>query len=401
MMLKNELEKTVLKQQSYLKKELGVSRIFDIKLIPKFVTIISGVRRCGKSTVVRQFLKGKHPIYYLNFEDISLAEFELKDFMLLESIFLNKLGSKGVYFFDEIQNIIGWEKYIRQLVDSGEKVIITGSNASMLSKELGTRLTGRHITLELYPFSYKEFLRIKKKENSNKMFEFFLQKGGFPEYLKTDDSDILRNLFLDILYRDVVNRNDLRNETAIKSLLHYLISNIGKEISYNKLKDITGVGSGNTISQFINYFEQSYLLFSVKKFDYSLKKQLVNPKKIYCIDTAIIASNAFSFSENKGRMLENLVFLELKRRNQDIFYHKDKKECDFLVHENMHVTQAIQVCCSLELDNKDREIEGLLEALEIHGLKKGLILTVDQEDKLQISGKTIIVMPVWKWLLES
>lgn len=269
----------------------------------------------------------------------------------------------------------------------------------MLSKELGTRLTGRHISLELSPFSYAEFLLLNKKDHSIQLFEEYQQKGGFPEYLKNNDVDILRNLFQDIFYRDILFRNQLRNELAIKTLMHFLISNIGKELSYNKLKQLIKVGSGNTVSQFIDHFEQAYLLFSLKKYDFSVKKQLVNPKKIYCIDNAIIGRNAFSFSENKGRMLENTVFIELKRRSKQIYYHKKKSECDFLIQERLKITEAIQVCYQLDYQNKEREINGLVEALNEHNLEKGYILTNNQEDKLFVDGKTLIVEPVWSWLL--
>jgi len=399
MILKSELKRSILKQQLDIERDLGILRDMEITIIPNFATIISGIRRCGKSTLARQFLKHKNPIYYTNFEDINLAEFELQDFLKLEEIFKEEMGLYGVFFFDEIQNIQGWEKYIRQLVDAGEQIIITGSNASMLSKELGTRLTGRHITKELYPFSYNEFLNLKNDKHSIFLFEEFLQKGGFPEFLKTNDNDILRNLFQDIYYRDIVQRNDIRNETAIKILLHYLLSNIGKETSYNKLRELIKVGSGNTISQFIDHFEQAYFLFSIKRFDYSIKKQLVNPKKIYCIDNGIIGTNSFSFSENKGRLLENSVFIEIKRKGHEIYYHKEKQECDFVIKEGADIIQVIQVCYELNNDNKQREIAGLTEAMTRFNLDKGLILTFDQEDELIIENKKAIIMPVWKWLL--
>ncbi|MCF8234057.1 MAG: ATP-binding protein [Bacteroidales bacterium] len=398
MILKDELERVVLKQQDDLKKYLGTPRRFKVKIIPKFATIITGVRRGGKSTLVRQYLQSRQPVYYLYFEDIALAEFELKDFSRLENIYYDKLGEGGVYFFDEIQLIEGWEKYIRQLVDSGQEIIITGSTASMLSKELGTRLTGRHISLELYPFSYREFLDLEGKQHSINLFEKYLEKGGFPEYLKSDDVDVLRNLFQDIFYRDVLHRNLLRNEIVLKSLLHFLISNIGKEVSFNKLKNLVKAGSVNSISQFIDYFEQAYLLFSLKKFDYSLRKQMMNPKKIYCIDNAIIGRNAFSFSENKGRMLENLIFLELKRKGQQIFYHRNKSECDFVVQDKLKITQAIQVCYELDNFNQDRELGGLMDAMNHYDLKKGLIITFDQEDQFRKEGKQIHILPAWKWL---
>ncbi len=401
MILRDELKKAVLKQQDDLKRDLGIIRDPEVKLLPKFATIISGIRRCGKSTLARQYLKDIKTIYYVHFEDINLTGFELEDFLKLEDIFKEVAGKEGTYFFDEIQNIQGWERYVRQLVDKDEKVIITGSNATMLSKELGTKLTGRHITKELYPFSYTEFLKLREQQHNIALFEEYLKKGGFPEYLKSDDPEILKNLFLDIFYRDIMQRNELRNETAIKTLLHYAISNIGKETSYNKLKTLIGVGSANTISQFIDHFEQAYLLFAIRKFDYSIKKQIIAPKKLYCVDNAIIGQNAFSFSENKGRILENTVFIQLRREDRDIYYHKGKYECDFLVKNGNTITQAIQVCYELNLDNKKREINGILEALETHQLKEGLLLTFDQEDLIKMEGKNIHIIPVWKWLLEK
>lgn len=401
MLLKNTLKRIVLKQQSELSKFLGIKRFFKIKLLSRYAIIISGVRRCGKSTLARQFLKDKKHIYYLNFEDIGLSDFKLSDFERLEEVFKEELGISNLYFFDEIQNIEGWEKYIRQLIDNGKKVLITGSNASMLSKELGTKLTGRHITKELYPFSYKEFLSLKKKSSSLKLFNEYLKKGGFPEYLKTDEKSILKNLFQDIIYRDIIVRNNLRNEAVIKKLINYLVSNIGNEISYNKLKIIIGVGSVNTIIQFMEHLENSYLIFSIKKFDYSYKKQLRNPKKIYCIDNGIIGQNAFSFSENYGILLENQVFIELKRRGYEVYYHKEKRECDFIVQEKSSITKAIQITKELKDYNKEREIEGILEAMNKFNLKEGLILTENQEDEIKVEDKIIRIIPVWKWLLEE
>lgn len=399
-MLLSDLKKIVLHHQAELKKDLGISRNKNVKIIKKFVTIISGVRRSGKSTLVRQFLKNKKKIYYTYFEDVALADFDLKDFTLLEKAFKEEIGKNGTFFFDEIQNIKDWEKYIRQLVDKGEQVIITGSNASMLSKELGTRLTGRHLTIELYPFSYTEFLSLKNKKHNINLFKEYLKKGGFPEYLKTNDSDILKNLFEDIFYRDILQRNEIRNTQAIKSLINFLISNIGKETTYNKLKSLISVGSVNTVSQFMYSLEQAYLFFTLKKFDYSVRKQIINPKKIYCIDTGLININSFSFSENKGRILENCVFLELKRRGKEIFYYKNNHECDFLIFENNRIQKAIQVCYNLNDNNKEREIAGLIEAMEEHSCE-GVILTFNKEDELIQNNKKILIKPVWQWLLEK
>ncbi|MFP4524203.1 MAG: ATP-binding protein [Candidatus Woesearchaeota archaeon] len=401
MILKEELKRVIRSHQDQLQKDLGVPRDTTPRPQPKFATIITGVRRCGKSTLARQALKDTEPVYYISFEDINLAEFELKDFTRLDQAFKETLGEDGTYLLDEIQNVDSWEKYVRQLVDRGEKTIITGSNATMLSKELGTRLTGRHLSRELYPFSYHEFLKLKGSEPGPARFTEYLQKGGFPEYLKTDNDDIIKNLFHDVFYRDVLQRNELRNEKAIKTLIHYLLSNIGKETSYNKLRHLIDVGSVNTVSQFIDHLEQAYLLFAIRKYDPSLKKQLVNPKKIYCVDTAIIRQNAFTFSENKGRMLENAAFIELKRRGEEVYYHKAAHECDFLTKQGTSITQAIQACWELTPENERRELEGLKEAMDTHGLDEGLILTHDQEDELEDEGRRIRVRPMWKWMLDE
>ena len=401
MLTREELRSLVIKNQSELGKNLGVDRDFSVKLLSKFATIISGIRRCGKSTLARQFLKSKKPVYYLYFEDVALAEFEVKDFVRLDEVFHEVLGEKGVYFFDEIQNVVGWEVFVRQLVDKNEEVLITGSNASMLSKELGTRLTGRNLKYELFPFSFNEFLRFKNKSASIKSFEGYLELGGFPEYLKTNDKDILRNLFQDIFYRDIIVRNNIRNEADLKSLLAYLSSNIGKNFSYTKLRDSLGIKSVHTVQQFISACENAYLFFTVNKFDYSVKKQLTNSKKIYCIDNALLKLNSFSVSSDSGRLLENLVFLELRKRQKEVFYHFEKKECDFVIKEGTKITQAIQVCYLLNDENKQREISGLLEAMEIYKLKEGLLLTNNQEDVLEIEGERIILKPVWKWLLSK
>ncbi len=399
MILYEELKRVVLKQQEDLEFDPGLPRDQKINTQPKFATIISGIRRGGKSTLARQILQQKRRVLYTCFEDINLAAFEFEDFIRLEKVFSEEFGSGGIFFFDEIQNIEGWERYVRQLVDKGSEVLVTGSNAKMLSRELGTKLTGRQITKELYPFSYREFLRLRAADHSIVLFREFLKEGGFPEYLKTGNKEILRNLFQDIVYRDILQRNDLRNETAIKNLLQYLLANIGKQTSYNRLRSLINVGSVNSVSQFIDYFEQAYLLFPIKKFDYSVKKQLVNPKKIYCVDNGIIGQNAFSFSENRGRLLENAVFIELKRREYEIFYHSDQQECDFMLRKGTRIVEAIQVCYEITNDNRQREINGLLEALITYDLKEGLFLTFDQEESFYLSGRTIKMIPVWRWLL--
>ena len=201
--------------------------------------------------------------------------------------------------------------------------------------------------------------------------------------------------------RDIVVRHKLRESRTVKKMALYLISNVGKEFSYNKLKSIFELGSINTAISFVSYFEDSYLIFIVPKFDYSLKKQLINPKKAYSIDNGLSNANSASFSSDRGRMLENSVFLHLRRKYSEIFYFKEKKECDFVVKEKNKVVMAVQVCYKLHEDNQEREVGGLVEALEKFNLEEGLILTFDQEDELKVENKKIVLKPAWKWMLEK
>ena len=404
MILKESLRNIVKRQRESLDlAEASVEREslkqIDIKI--PFAIVLSGVRRCGKSTLLKQLMKRIKGFYYFSFDDIRAVNFEVQDFQKLDEIFLEEYGKKDCYFFDEIQNVQKWELFIRTILDKKKHVIITGSNASLLSKELGTRLTGRHLRFELFPFSYKEFLLLLNKKQSIKSFEEYFINGGFPEYLKLKKSGILQELLNDILNRDIAIRHKIRNLKSLREIALYLLTNVGKEFSYNNLKKTFNLGSTNSVISFVSYFEDSYLLFTISKFDYSLKKQLVNPKKVYSIDNGLTNINSSSFSQDKGKMLENLVFVNLRKKHSDIFYFQEKGECDFVIKEGTKVTKAVQVCFDLNEDNRDREIGGLLEALEKFNLKDGLILTYKQDDELSINNKKIKVLSVWKWLGEG
>ena len=401
MMLKETLRDIVKSQRKNLEEiETGVIRekLDDIDLNLPFALVISGVRRCGKSTLLLQLIRKRKNFYYFNFEDPRTAAFDVDDFQKLNDVFVEENGKSDYYFFDEIQNAQKWEIFVRQMLDKKMHFVLTGSNASLLSKELGTRLTGRHLRFELFPFSFREFLKLTKTKPGIDSFKSYLKKGGFPQYIKDKRNEILYELLNDIITRDIVIRYNLRNSKLVKEIAVYMSTNIGKEFSYRSLKETFGLGSVNTLISLISYFEDSYLFFTVPRFSYSLKKQIKNPKKIYAIDIGLSATNSASFSEDKGRMLENAVFLHLRRKYKNIFYFREKHECDFLVVEKNNIIAAIQVCYELNDDNKEREIKGLQEALENLNLKEGLILTFDQEDELSVVNKKITVMPVWKWL---
>ena len=300
MILKSTLAEVVESQkENLLKSSQGILRdkLKEIKLSKKYATVITGIRRSGKSTLLRQLLTKQKKFSYLNFEDIRLFNFTLNDFKKLEEVFLDKTNP-DVYFFDEIQNVSNWERYIRTLVDENKTIVITGSNASLLSNELGTRLTGRHLRYELYPFSYLEYLKKFKVKSSANSFEDYIKYGGFPEYLNQKNENILQELVNDILSRDIVARYSLRNPKMVKEIALYLLSNVGKEFSYQNLRKMYNLGSVNTVISLVGYFENSYLLFTIPQFDFSYKKQLINSKKVYAIDTGLVEANSVSFSKD-------------------------------------------------------------------------------------------------------
>ncbi|MBI2666727.1 ATP-binding protein [Candidatus Woesearchaeota archaeon] len=352
--------------------------------------------RCGKSTLLHQLLKREKNYFYCRFEDSRLSGFAIEDYPQLDVAFHETFGKSDVYFFDEIQNIPSWEIFVRSLLERGKKCYITGSNASLLSKELGTRLTGRHLDFELFPFSYVEMLQYTSKSSSAASFEKYLTLGGFPEFLFHKQMEPIQEIFNDVLLRDIVVRYGLREIRTLQELARFLISNTGKEFSYNKLAKMLDV-SVMTIIAYVSYLEEAYLLFTLPKFSFSYQKQLVNPKKIYVIDNGFAAANSASFSGDKGRLLENAVFLHLRRKYKELFYFKGKKECDFLVREKGKITRAVQVCWKVTEENKTREIEGLQEALQALKLENGAIITFDQEDKLG----NIELIPAWKFFLTA
>ncbi len=403
MIPKETIKNVITLQRNFLENsEQGISRekSREIRIEDSFALIITGVRRCGKSTLMNQLLKKQKKGCYLNLEDPRLGGFDFSDFNKVESIMKELYGEGGVYFFDEIQNVPEWERFVRYLVDKKERVVLTGSNASILSKELGTKLTGRHLSIELFPFSFLEFLSLKKREPSINSFEEYLMKGGFPEYIKRENPEVLHELLTDIVMKDIAARFGIKNTTILNKIVIYLISNVGKEFSYNSIKKMFEIKSVKSVIDYISFFENAYLVFTLPRFSYSYKQQQVNPKKVYSIDNGFSSNNSASFSKDYGKMLENLVFLSLRRKYKEIFYFQEKNECDFIIKEKDKITKAFQVCFDFNEDNKDREINGLLEALEKFNIKEGIILTYKQDDELKIKNKKIKVLPVWRWLLE-
>ena len=421
-MNKNLIKEVILEQKSARENfDLGIKRAL-LGLIGQYVPlphtlVISGIRRVGKSTLLAQIMDSfyKQGSYYFNFEDERLIGFKLSDFNLLYETLLEVYGERKVFFFDEIQNVPKWEIFVRRMQDKGHKFFITGSNASLLSKELSTKLTGRVLSLELYPFSFREFLAFKgffpdkqalynttERGKIKRYFNQYLIKGGMPEYLKYNDTSLLKHVYEDILYRDIVARYEIKQIKALRELGLYFLSNTAGLFSYNGLKRFLQLGSVNTAKSYAGYLENSFLISTLNRFSYSLKQQFIANKKVYCIDSGLAAAVAFAFSKNRGKFLENLVFLELKRRFQEVYYYKTAAnlEVDFLIRDKGQKKSLIQVTQSLaDEKTRDREIKALISALKELNGKSAVILSEDDEERIKIAGKTITVVPIYKWLL--
>jgi len=379
------------------------------------IIVITGVRRCGKSTLLQTIRqKSTESDYYLNFEDDRLVEFDLPDFQKMLEAFMELFGQQNTFYFDEIQNIPQWERFVRRLYNEGKKIFLTGSNADLFSKELGTRLTGRYIPIEAFPLSFFEITRftypsllkasLYTTEEKGKLLHLFFQyqkTGGIPEFRTYNHPAYLQTLYESILYRDIVARYNISNDRSLKELVYLLAGSVGKLITFNSLRKSIDVGSATTVSDYCGYLQSSYLCFFVSAYHPSLKQQMLLPKKVYFIDHVLAQIVGFRPSEDRGRLLENQVFIELKRRSAEIYYHKGKGECDFVLRAGVKIVAAIQVC--KEIDNPEtraREIEGLKDAMKAYDLKEGLILTENQEEVLEEEMFRIQILPSWKWMLQ-
>lgn len=395
----------------FLRRDPGIPRSIDISryLNHTHVVIISGVRRCGKSTLLRQIASHFDGYYYLNLDDERLFGFELSDFSTLMILFEKMRPGVRTIFLDEIQNVPGFERFIRRIHDEGYRIFCTGSNAHLLSKELGTHLTGRHVRIELFPFSFSEYLtwhkidyNIKDSETIASLLSYldrYLEGGGFPEYTRQADPDILKGIYEDILYRDSIVRWNIRDTSAFINLARYLLTNIGSEVSYRSLATTLQIKSPGTVREYIRFLADTYLFFEVYRYDPSLKKQHGSGKKIYCIDNGMRNKVSFRFSADNGKLLENIVFLELLRRKCDVYYHSAKKECDLITLEQGRVSGLYQVCYELNEGNQSRECSGLQEAMVEYSIPVGTIITMNQSEEIPVPEGMIRAIPVWRWVL--
>jgi len=393
----------------------------------KIITLI-GVRRCGKTSILYETINNlakkidKTKILFLNFEDerLELVVDEL-DFILqgFSELYPQHELSECYFFFDEIQNVKGWEKFIRRIYDSVSKnIFITGSNSKLLSSDIATSLRGRTLVFEVFPLSFLEYLSFKNitidlysskslAHIKNALYRYLLD-GGFPETLFLADeykNKTLQEYFNVLVYKDLAERYNITNTVALKFFLKRIIASTTKQISinkiYNELKS-SGIKIGkNTLYDFLEYVQNIYLILTLHKYDKSLVNKELGEKKVYSIDIGLNNATEFRFSDNIGKSLENAVFLELKRKGYELFYFKDtSSECDFIVSEKNSITRAIQVTYDMsDEETKNREIKGLLNACRYFSLKSGIIVTYDSEDDIIQDGIEIKLIPFYKWSL--
>lgn len=411
---KEELE-NIERTENIISRE-GLEIVEKALKFPNILTIL-GVRRCGKSIFAYLLSKGKN-FGYVNFDDERLLGIDAGDLNDLLKTFYKLYGEVEIIVLDEIQNVSGWELFANRLRRT-KKVILTGSNSKLLSGELATHLTGRHMDTILYPFSFKEFLKIRKFEESIayttkekaeilKLLEEHMQLGGFPETQKFGKK-MVSIIYNDVLTKDVILRHKIKKVEEIRKLTKYLISNVSGELSYSKTAKMLGVKHVSTISKWLSYLEEAFLVFKLERFNYKLKQQFLAPKKVYCIDSGIINVMGFKFSENRGKLMENLVAIELRRRNhqedqRETYYWKDysQNEVDFVIKKNNNITQLIQVnYATSKEDVNERERTALLKASIALKCKNLLVLTWDYEAKEKTMTLDIQFTPLWKWLLEN
>lgn len=413
--LQHKLEKTKLVSKEYvLREKLDFARKF---LDTDLIKVITGPRRAGKSVFSVLLLKNKD-FAYLNFDDENLLKVKNYD-EILKAVFEVYPECRFI-LFDEIQNLQNWEAFVNKLQRRGYNLILTGSNAKLLSKELGTVLTGRYIPIEIFPFSFKEFLKAKNFKAEKEYFntpemrgkilnylDGYLKNGGFPEVVVKglEAKTYLETLFDATLFKDVVKRYRVRFSQKIYDLALYLMSNFSSEFSFTKLRNILEFRSTNTVQNYLQYLEEAYLIFILHRFSFKAKEQIKTPKKIYLVDNGFILGLSFQISLNIGKLMENLVFVEILRRgyqpNKDVFYYKTKgkKEVDFVLRKGARVEQLIQVCYLNRMEPKERETKALIEASKELGCRHLLVITWDKESEERVRGEKIEFIPLWKWLL--
>jgi len=411
----------------------GYPRDFDQRLLEgKEILSVIGARRTGKTYLCYQMARSvrrnlpAENVIYVNLEDERLSPARGDELTLLWDVCLEMLAidmTRRVYLFvDEIQNAAHWSKWARRITDQHPniKLIITGSSSKLLSREIATELRGRTLSVKVFPLSFKEFLSARgipvdidhilyspERPLIKKAFNEYLEIGGFPAVLDSPNrKELLKEYYSVMFYRDLAERHKVKDLRLLKDYLTLLIDQTAAHFSITatakKLEEFGHSPGKTTLSNFLKFAEDSFLAFVVKKFSLKVREQMRAPRKIYTIDHGLARAVRFFFSEDRGRMLENIAFLHLYRQRQDIYYHQGTRECDFLTVDAGRVTGAFQVCMSMSArETREREMRGLAEAMEAHKLKTGTILTEDENEELSVNAGKILVQPLWYKLLED
>lgn len=385
------------------------------------IKVILGPRRSGKSVFSLMLLKDR-PFMYFNFDDEVLASVGGIDTDKLMTELHAVYGNIRTILFDEIQNLPSWELFVNRLHREGYNLVLTGSNARLLSRELATHLTGRHMPIEILPFDFNEFLWAKKfvadSEFSSlpnkrgellQLMDEYLLHGGFPEVVVSnlDPKDYLEVLFDSLLFKDVVKRYKVKFSAQIGNLGSHLINNFATLYTLRRLQDVLALKSITTTEKYTTYLEDAYLIFSLLRYSPKSIQRIKSPKKVYVVDNGFISAKAIQHSPDKGKLMENLVFIELVKRgikpNNELFYYKTRndREVDFVVKKGTEVAELIQVCETLNTSSvEDRETKALVEAGGELKTRKLLILTWDEKRDIEKEGTIIHLKPLWEWLVE-
>ena len=406
--LNQRKERDELMSRPYLKR--CISQDIDLLLNSRLIKLITGPRRVGKSTQALLMLRDKN-FAYLNFDNYSLLNAWNSDLVMhmLDDVY----PGYEYILLDEVQNLDGWDLWVSELYRLGKNLVITGSNARMLSSEMATVLTGKYIQVEMLPFSLKEFfdwnkldlhmLKPEDKTNSLVLTDDYLRNGGYPEVVASRQltCNYLDTLFDSIIWKDVAKRHNVRNVTDLNNLAMYLVSNFCNPVSANDLTTELGFSSVNTTKKYMDYLHEPYLFYYLSRYNNKLKLMKKAPRKVYVVDNGFVASKAFSLSDNLGRLLENQVFIELLRRGYDVeksmFYYcsRNDKEVDFVLRKGAHIERLVQVCYDISNPKtKKREVDSIVECAG--ELKCSNLVIVTNNDKLTIEkdGYRIDVVPI-------
>jgi predicted AAA+ superfamily ATPase len=406
---KMELEKRL--HERYVERDTRLTKAND-----NLVRVVIGPRRAGKSFFTAHWLKQNAKFGYINFDDEKLVT--VKDFNELLAITDTLYDLPEVLMLDEIQNVDKWELIANRLQREGRKLFITGSNSNLLSKELATHLTGRHLQISIFPFSFSEYIQFQNEsftevKTKEKLIEY-ATKGGYPEPIvkNIDYKEYLSALLNSIIYKDIVKRHKIRKPNAIEDLTLFLLSNVGSEYSYQRLTELTQSKSAHTVQKYLNYLEEAFVLFSLKRFSYKTREQITSNKKIYAIDNGFIGAKSSKTTPDLGKLYENIVAIHLKKAEIDgklnVYYWKSQQheEVDFVIKEGLKISKLIQVCYDASnSDTRKREIRALIKAKQEFKCNELLILTHDYENKEEVEWygekAKIQFIPLWKWLLEK